>query len=393
MKYQNVLNQKVLPLMLYVLCFSLMMKTAVFSILVAVLVLLWLVSGEYRAKFALMAESPAVAAPLLLFGLLAVGMLYADVSWQEKFPMFFKYHKLLYIPLLISIVQTDQHRRYAMNAFLIAAIIVLFMSYLEMFGVIPFNDVGQGYIVTKGRIAHNIIMAFVTFVMLHRMVKSRGSHRWAWIILILMAVANIFVMVNGRTGQVILLLLVVLFAWQVWRLGSIKYLIVFAAILFLVPKFTHFESIARLQGTYKEAQDPKDSAGQRVTFYKNTLEIIKKNPLLGVGTGAFRGAYHAQIQNKPDSFETANPHNEYLRIAAEIGVIGLGAFLFLLSSQWWLSFRLSSLSDGYLLQGLVLCFAVGCLMNSLLLDTGEGRFYTVLAAVLLSGARTKKAIG
>lgn len=316
-------------------------------------------------------------------------MLYADVSWQEKFPMFFKYHKLLYIPLVISIVQMEQQRRYAMNAFLVGAIIVLFLSYLELLGMIPFHDIGQGYIVTKGRIAYSIIMAFATFVMLHRMVKSRGSHRWAWGVLILMAIVNIFFMINGRTGQVILLALVVLFAWQVWRFGAVRYLAALALILFLVPKFTHFESIARLQGTYKEAQDPKGSAGQRVTFYKNTLEIIRNNVLYGVGTGGFKGAYHAQIQNKPDTLDTANPYNEYLRIAAEIGIIGLAAFLFLLSSQWWLSYRLPSVNDGYLLQGLVLCFAVGCLMNSLLLDVGEGRFYTILAGVLLSGLRPK----
>lgn len=390
MKYQNILNQKILPLMLYAVCFSLMMKTAVFSILMAILLLLWLLSGEYKRKFASMANSPAVVAPLILFSLLAIGMFYADVSWQEKFPMFLKYHKLLYIPLVVSIVQTDQHRKYAMNAFLIGSIIVLFLSYLEFLGVIPFNDIGQGYIVTKGRIAHNLIMAFATFVMLHRMVKSRGNYRWAWSLLILMAIANIFLMVNGRTGQLIFLLLFVLFAWQIWRFASIKYLIVAGIVFFLVPKFTHFESIARLQGTYKEASDPKDSAGIRVGFYKNTIEIIKRNPLYGVGTGAFKLAYHEQVQNKPNAFETANPHNEFLLIAAEIGLIGSGAFLFMLSSQWFISYRLPSMNDGYLLQGLLLCFATGCLMNSLLLDVGEGRFYTVLVAIFLSGLKPKK---
>ena len=389
MHYQNVVNQKIIPVLFYAVCFSLMMKTAVFSILIALLVLLWIFSGEYKTKFALMANSRAVVAPLILFSLLAVGMLYADVSWHEKFPMFLKYHKLLYIPLVISIVQTEQQRRGAMNAFLIASILVLFLSYSEWLGFIPFNDIGQGYIVTKGRIAHNIIMAFATFVMLHRIVKSQGSYRWTWIILILMAIANIFLMVNGRTGQVILLCLLVLFSWQVWRFSSVKYLVIATLFILLIPKFTHFESIARLQGVYKEAHDPKDSAGQRVTFYKNTFEIIKANPLYGVGTGGFKKAYHEQIQNKPDVFDTANPHNEFLRIAAEIGLIGLGVFLFLLYSQWRMSYQLLSVTDGYLLQGLLICFGVGCLMNSLLLDTGEGRFYTVIVGILLSGLKTR----
>ena len=390
MNYQNVLNQKILPLTFFAVCFSLMMKTAVFSILMALLILLFFLSGQFKRKIDLMANNPAVAAPLILFSLLAIGLLYASVPWHEKLPIFFKYHKLLYIPIVISIVQTEQQRKYAINAFLIAAIVVLFLSYLELLGLIPFKDIGQGYIVTKNRIAHNIIMAFATFLMLHRMIRSEGSQKWTWLILSLMAIANIFFMINGRTGQVIMLLLIVLFAWQVWRFGAMKYLVIFAMMAFLVPKFTHFESIVRLQGTYQEAQDPNDSAGMRMTFYKNTLQMIKENTLFGVGTGGFRSAYHQQIQNKSNVYETANPHNEYLRISAEIGLVGLVAFLFLLSSQWRLSFQLPSVNDRHILQGLILCFSVGCLMNSLLLDASEGRFYSILAGVLLSGLGSRR---
>lgn len=54
-----------------------------------------------------------------------------------------------------------------------------------------------------------------------------------------------------------------------------------------------------------------------------------------------------------------------------------------------MSYQLPSVTDGYLLQGLLVCFSVGCLMNSLLLDTGEGRFYTVIAGILLGGLNAR----
>jgi O-antigen ligase len=78
---------------------------------------------------------------------------------------------------------------------------------------------------------------------------------------------------------------------------------------------------------------------------------------------------------------STNPHNDYLLIAMQLGVIGLGLFLYLLWLQWHLA---PALPPEYepLARGWVLTFAMGSLFNSLLFDFTEGHLFAYLGAVL-----------
>ena len=77
-------------------------------------------------------------------------------------------------------------------------------------------------------------------------------------------------------------------------------------------------------------QSPKLTAmGARVVFWKNSLSVINENPMLGVGTGSFEKAYANQVKNSSgwQSRVTSDPHNQFLKIFAEQGLVGLAAFL------------------------------------------------------------------
>ncbi len=66
------------------------------------------------------------------------------------------------------------------------------------------------------------------------------------------------------------------------------------------------------------------SAGKRVDFYKATLEAIPKQPLLGTGVGSWSEFYFGNDQRN-------YPHNLFMEIAFEEGLVGLAAFLVLLA--------------------------------------------------------------
>jgi O-antigen ligase len=144
---------------------------------------------------------------------------------------------------------------------------------------------------------------------------------------------------------------------------------------------------SRLSGVSQELKDPNSSSGLRMGFYKNCIQLIEKHPILGVGTGAFKSEYRDQIGNIEGLQATSNPHNQYLLVGVETGLIGLFVFLGFLFSGWRISSRLT-LENVYLTQGLVVLFSLGCLFNSLLFDAGEGRFSCTLLAVLVSGLKT-----
>jgi O-antigen ligase len=121
----------------------------------------------------------------------------------------------------------------------------------------------------------------------------------------------------------------------------------------------------------------------RMEFYRSSVNIIREHPLFGAGTGSFPAAYAAAVAGKQMG-GTVNPHNEYLLIATQLGMIGLACLLFLFYTQWRLAARLEPLYRD-LARGIVLVFVVGCLFNSLLLDHTEGLLFAWATGLLFAG--------
>ena len=70
------------------------------------------------------------------------------------------------------------------------------------------------------------------------------------------------------------------------------------------------------------------------------LKIIKNNPLIGVGTGDFPYEYSKVSKiNTPKLMITTNPHNMYLLVLVQLGLIGLISFLLIFYYQIKLSFN------------------------------------------------------
>jgi len=166
------------------------------------------------------------------------------------------------------------------------------------------------------------------------MAAHRGTYRRIWGALALLAIANVMFLVNGRTGQLIMMAMIALFIWQQLGVRSIKYFVLVAMVGMLVIKVVPTIQQSRLSIISQEVKDPNSSAGLRMGFYKNSIELIKKHPMLGVGTGSFKPEYAEQIGLTEGLQATSNPHNQYLLIAIETGLIGLFVFLFFLLSAW-----------------------------------------------------------
>jgi O-antigen ligase len=88
---------------------------------------------------------------------------------------------------------------------------------------------------------------------------------------------------------------------------------------------------------YKNYQRHGDPSGhsvmQRLEYWKAAIGIIKENPLKGVGTGDINDAFnkeYKEMESKLDKKFRLRAHNQYLRIAATLGITGIVLFLFLL---------------------------------------------------------------
>ena len=374
-------------------CVSIWLKVGFISWFMGLFMIVWLISGNYSVKFATIKQNPAAVSAIALLTLYAVGISYSSTTGDAAFDFGTKYCKLLFIPMIASVLQSEKIRKLAFNAFLVTSLIILVLSYLKWLGlpIHEYHGGNQGSVIFIGRIAHNVFMSFFMYMMLNYSLKSAGYKKLGYITLCVLAALNILFLVDGRTGQVTMFALFAWFTWENWGVKSLKYWLLAILIGLGIAQVAPSLFSSRLTETDQEiAQGVNSSAGQRLEMYKNTLTLIQQHPLFGGGTGSLEHDYKPLAESQQSTLvKVTNPHNQYLLTTQELGIVGLICLLWMWFTHWQASYKLSNDEYGYAMRGLVIAIMVGSLFNSLILDASEGRFYCVLAGILLSAYAQK----
>lgn len=107
---------------------------------------------------------------------------------------------------------------------------------------------------------------------------------------------------------------------------------VFAGLLF-------FESGSEKWQSFIDAS-PRSSLASRMMIWKASFRIIADHPVLGIGIGRFQEVYLSYQQYFSPYLEWAvpQPHNLYLAVWLQTGIVGLLGFLLLVG--WWM-FRIA----------------------------------------------------
>ncbi len=357
-------------------------STALTNILCPLAFLFILVEGQYTKKFFVLYRNNIALVAISLVITIIFGFLYTPVSFSEATLMLNKYREFIYIPMFLLIFTDEKSRKLGLYAFLTIMGITLLLSYLM---VIADLEIGKGNpqspFVFKNYITQNLLMALATYFIA---IKAWQEKQWLYSIIIMLSIYNILFMSAGRTGYVILFCLILMFFYHVYNLKGI--LIGSLILIVLAGVAYNFSGILqqRVDKVYTNIKDyqhgnTNTSVGIRLEFYKNSLVLIAKNPILGSGTGSFSHEYNKLFTNN-----TTNPHNDYLMIAIQWGIIGAGLFILLLYSMWHSSNSLA-IQTKFMAQGLVITIIVGCLINSLWLDNTEGHVFAYLIGVFYGG--------
>jgi O-antigen ligase len=251
------------------------------------------------------------------------------------------------------------------------------------------------------------MMAFAVFLAALNCYKAvTATARIGWGVFALLASFNILFMVLGRTGYAILIVLLTWLAWVLpvrymrlrgkrwgWRqvLATVFGFLFFIAVIFSVSSRlqNRVELVVSESQAWQTRQARSTSTGDRLDFYYNTLKIVQQHPVFGVGVGGFSAAFAHQVEGK-DVLKTSNPHNEYLMISAQTGLVGLIFLLHLFYTQWRYAPLLTATFEQDAARGLVLAYMVNCAFNSALLDHSDGLFFAFMTAVLFAGLKPEK---
>jgi O-antigen ligase len=379
--------------------FSISISVALDSLLALVILLACLLTVGYRGKSDAIRANPVAWLAIVLFFFYLIGCAYSIGNQEDMLTGFGKASRLMFIPLLLIVFQDEVTRRRAWYGFIGAMLLTLVLSYLLWLGLLPqwgfIRGSAANPTIFKLHITHNLFMAFTAFACA---VQARHAatprRRGIWAALALLAAFNVLFMVQGRTGHLVLLALLVYLGivWLRWKGVAIALaaIAVLAALAYALPSSSLHQRAVLAFHEFSAAQPDvaaTTSVGQRMEFYRNTLEIVRQRPLLGAGTGGFRQAYAEQVRDT-GRVATHNPHNEYLMVAAQLGLAGLLLLLALFAVQWHAAARLPTMREQILARGMVLSVMVASAVSSTLIDHAEGWFYVWMSGLLFAALKS-----
>lgn len=375
--------------------FSLSFSKALFNASGAIMVAGCLLSGDFRHKWSLLRNNPVSWAATGMFALIATSAVYSEASKTQALYSVSAYAKLLFIPIIISLVDSLHWRRRCWYGYAIGMLVLLAHVYADIWLDLPWTrNQGGEHNETLGvfhhYIAQTLVIAFFAVLCLHRGIGAPSkSVRTAWLLVAALAAASITHLSIARTGQVTLLValltLLVVSVPRRWVLPAGGAFIL-AALLVVFSSGTIQD---RFRLAYKEVSEFQfkndySSVGARLQMWNVSLKLIQEKPLLGHGAGSYTPlAQKAFADETMCKIGCAQPHNQYLLFGVETGLVGMLAFVSLMVSALVVWRRLPDHNP--LIPVYVVILALTCLSDSGLFIRAQAYFFVPILGLLASG--------
>lgn len=360
------------------------------------LVVVVMSSAELRQRLWATWRQPVVKMVMLFYVVIAIGVLYSIAPTGVALTILNGWRKILLLPIALSLFPDVRWKQKFLEIFvgvLCLSAVVSFGMWLMNISVPSFPTEPGVYL--RNHATQGMMFAVGAFGAVFLALDSQTARiRRVFFMVAAVLVSNIVLVTPGRSGYLVLLvctavaILGYLFSGQNRRgfKGAIIVLLLgfcVLAALVLSPKSRERIELATYEIQHYTQRTKPTDMGIRVIFWKNTVELIQDNPLIGYGTGAFKEAYGRKVagQEGVAGTESSDPHNQFMKIATEHGLIGLAVFLALIvtalrqpGSQPW---RLLG-------AGVLLAWCATSLFNSHFSTFSEGTFIYVWLGVMLA---------
>lgn len=267
---------------------------------------------------------------------------------------------------------------------------------IDLFGI-GFPNESPLYYITSTNSHKNLVSSFL-YMILPFMLIGRFHYQSSFSYLRIVTVTGILIVLGvlqtravwlalGSTVALFCIIIYILTAdrYLRWKkmcaVGTIVFIFIVAGIIFL----------PRLGGA---VFGNTDSLQERVLIWRNTVQIIQDNPLLGVGAGNWQihfpqyslsGIWRCDELNV--TFQ--RPHNDFLWICSELGVVGLLLQLFIWVAalyNGWKYLRLLTSRNDQMWLALFISFYIGgavILMVDFPIERAEHSIFMAIGAAYL----------
>ena len=350
---ENLSINKAYQYLLIILAFLMPLTVFGANLIIVIICVLWLFSGDYASKFNQIISNKFILASIVFFFLHVIGLLWTeDLSWGVHI-VHKMWYFLLLLPVLFTIVRRE-HIKFYISAFLLAITFTEIASYLVWFEIIePFkNATVRNPTPFMSHISYNPILAFAIYLVLHEIFFNKKITNLVFSLYSFFAISmsiNMFI-TGGRAGQVMYFAMLTIIIFQFFNNQKIKSLLLISVLIpgifftaYMTSDLFQQRVDAAVNNTISYSDNKSSSVGLRITFALNSWDVIKENPIIGIGTGDFPMEYKKINQiNTPGLPSSTNPHNMYTLVVTQLGVLGLISMLSIFYYQIKLSFNSSN---------------------------------------------------
>ena len=318
---------------------------AITNLIIGLLALCWILERNFKAKFDIIRSSKWMLAILALIGFYGLGLLWGDqhlnADWQ-----FQRLALLLIFPILMTMNLNQETIKRAVFVFLGTAFISAFTAIainnniiLPLSEYLSFIDPSWRNSAFITYNYHNVILALATTLSLYVLIEKKSKYTYLLLLFIVVYAISIFTEI-GRAGQVI------------FNLSAVFYIIyynsrnLFRLCSLLLLLFSFQFGIYHSTNVYKDRFDAVSNIIQnngdrgkgkpddiRYVFVKESLKRIIEKPILGYGTGSFGTIFKNEVKSGHYFDKQTTPHNQYLYVWFELGILGLVLLLLIFYLQ------------------------------------------------------------
>ncbi|MEN8134426.1 MAG: O-antigen ligase family protein [Thermodesulfobacteriota bacterium] len=357
-----------------------------------IIYLLFALSGPLRNRlWQAGRRQPMVLMIMVWAGILIVAALYSVAPAAETLGNLSSWRKLLLLPMAAAVFDSDAWKRRLVWALVLTATLGAVLSYFSWFSGVTLYKYPRGISIhnhaTQGMM---FAVSLFAIALLSRYCRPETKGWYYFLPLAgLVICSNLIFVTPGRSGYLVLLVLASIGAFFMAP-GRIRYLLGLgiplgmALLLFFSPVASQriMQGVNEIRNYEQSAE--LTSMGIRVVMWKNTLEMVRKKPLFGYGTGGFSEAYRRQVEGQEgwQGQPVDDCHNQFLRIVAEQGLLGLAVFVLFIGA-----FFRQRVSGVFRIMGLgvLLAWCATSMFSAHFSTFSEGRFLYLWCGALLAG--------
>ena len=377
-KFYQILINRIKNYSFVLLGFSIPISISLTYITLFLLLILFILDKDYQKIKSLKTEKWLIPL-LLIFVLYILGSVDGQFSLDTK-EVLKRLSVWLFLPTLFFMDLKQESYSKGILAFLTSVFLMVIMSVLNQLGFtahifeyLPFLFKNSHplalYPSTHLYNYHNILVSFSLIICFYLTKKLAGPKIYLLILFITLLIFSLF-SEAGRAGQIVFILFLTLLSIDsaIKKKRESIYMIFFLIVTLLIsynysPNFNY-----RVNELVLKFQSAEKNNDNRYNFWKSTLNKICEKPsknLMGHGTGSWR----SEMNESFDYFNLIDenhitPHNNYLYIFFEIGVLGFIALCYFFYAMYC---KLKTKAHKFFSRNLVVSYTALMLFDSYML--------------------------